>query len=72
VPTAFPSDVGSLPGEPVERAAHLLSHRVTAGMPRVADDDQLRVGPGAGELPGGAEWAAQVEAAVDQDTEDSG
>lgn len=54
----------SLSDEPIERLAHLGAHRVAPGVPRVADDDQLRVGPSTGKFPGRAEWTAQVEAAV--------
>lgn len=35
-------------------------------------DHELAVGPGLRELPGGAEWCADVELAVDQDARDVG
>ena len=58
--------------EPVECAALPLVHRVAAGVPGVIDDDQLRVGPGAGQRPCGIERSAQVETTMDQDARDTG
>ena len=52
--------------EPLSGGKRLRPHRVAAGMPRVADDDELRVGPGARELKGGRDGRAEVKAAVDE------
>src|SRR5262245_15864218 len=64
--------VRSSSGEAVERAQLPVTHRIAAGMPGVADDDQFRVGPDAGQRPRGVERSAQVEAAVDEDARDAG
>ena len=58
--------------EPVECPEDRILQGFTAGMPRIADNDELRVGPGAGEFPGGSERGAYVEAAVDEDAWNAG
>lgn len=59
-------------GELVECAEHLRTRRIAALMAGVPDRDELRVRPGAGELPRGVQWPTQVEATVDQDARNAG
>src|ERR1700721_624242 len=55
-----------------EDGVHLVSQGGAAGVAGVFDDDEPGAGPGTGELPRGAGAAAEVVAAVNQNTGDAG